>query len=70
MGFCYDKLWKLLIDKGMNKTDLQEAIDTTPTTIAKMGKNKNVNMNTLGKICEYLECDIGDILEYKRVNKQ
>lgn len=66
MGFSYDKLWKLLIDKGMNKSDLQKAINTTPTTIAKMGKNKNVNMSTLGKICECFDCDIGDILEYTR----
>lgn len=65
MGFSYKKLWKLLIDKKMNKSDLQQAISVTPKTIAKMGKDENVNMDTLGKICEYFKCDIGDIIEYQ-----
>ncbi|MGI6635788.1 MAG: helix-turn-helix domain-containing protein [Christensenellales bacterium] len=64
MGFSYDRLWKKLIDKKMNKTDLQNAIGSTPRTIAKMGKNENVSMSTLAKICECFECDIGDIIEY------
>lgn len=68
MGFSYRKLWKMLIDENMNKTDLQKAIGTTPTTIAKMGRNQNVNMNTLAKICEFFKCDIGDILEYEQEN--
>lgn len=65
MGFSYDKLWKLLIDNKMNKLDLQEAIHTTPKTIAKMGKDENVSMDTLAKICQYFKCDIGSIIEYK-----
>jgi len=64
MAFSYDKLCKKLIDEKMNKNDLQCAIQTTPKTIAKMGKNENVSMATLGKICEYFKCDIGDIVEY------
>ena len=66
MGFSYNKLWKLLIDKNMNKSDLQFAINTTPKTIAKMGRGENVSLETLGKICEYFHCDIGDIIEYKK----
>ncbi len=50
----------------MNKTDLQCAIATTPKTIAKMGRDENVSLETLGKICEYFQCDIGDIIEYKK----
>lgn len=65
MGFSYNKLWKLLIDKNMKKTDLQCAIATTPKTIAKMGRDENVSLETLWKICEYFQCDIGDIIEYK-----
>ncbi|MGO3752016.1 MAG: helix-turn-helix domain-containing protein [Peptoniphilaceae bacterium] len=65
MGFSYDKLWKKLIDNKMNKTDLQKCVGITSRTIAKMGKDENVNMDTLGKLCEYFQCDIGDILEYK-----
>lgn len=66
MSFSYDRLWKKLIDKKMNKTDLQEAIQTTPKTIAKMGKDKNVSLETLGRICELFKCDIGEIIEYKK----
>lgn len=44
MGFSYNKLWKLLIDKNMKKTDLQYAIATTPKTIAKMGRDENVSL--------------------------
>ena len=70
MGFSYNKLWKLLIDKNMKKTDLQCAIATTPKTIAKMGRDENVSLETLGKICEYFQCDIGDIIEYRRKNEE
>ncbi len=65
MGFSYDKLWKKLIDNKMNKTDLQECVGITSRTIAKMGKDENVNMDTLGKLCEYFQCDISEILEYE-----
>ena len=65
MGFSYNKLWKLLIDKNMKKTDLQLAISTTPKTIAKMGRDENVSLDTLAKICEYFQCNIEDIIEYK-----
>lgn len=56
---------EVLIDKNMKKADLQCAIATTPKTIAKMGRDENVSLETLGKICEYFQCDIGDIIEYK-----
>lgn len=65
MGFSYDKLWKKLIDKKMNKTELQEAIQTTPRTIARMGRNENVSLETLGKICKLFKCDINEIIEYR-----
>lgn len=70
MGFSYDKLWKKLIDKKMNKLYLQKAIKTTPHTIAKMGRDENVSLETLGKICEYFQCDIGDIIEYRRKKEE
>lgn len=65
MGFSYDKLWKKLIDDKMNKTDLQKCVGITSRTIAKMGKDENVNIDTLGKLCEYFQCDISEILEYE-----
>lgn len=66
MRFSYNKLWKLLIDKNMKKTDLQCAICTTPKTIAKIGREENVSLERVGKICEYFQCDIGVIIEYRR----
>lgn len=63
MEFSYNKLWKLLIDKNMMKKDLMEITNITSSTIAKMGKNKAVSMEVLGKICIALECNIGDIVD-------
>ena len=63
MAVNYNKLWHLLIDRGMKKTDLIEAVKTSPNTIAKMGKNENISMDVITRICEYLNCDVGDIME-------
>lgn len=63
MKVSYNKLWKLLIDKEMKKTDLIVAVKTSPNTIAKMSKNENVSMDVITRICEYLSCDVGDIME-------
>lgn len=64
MAFSYNKLWKLLIDKNMNKVALRDAIDITPATLAKLSKNQQVNMNVLARICKELKCNIGDIVDY------
>lgn len=63
MEFSYNKLWKLLIDKNMMKKDLMAKTNITSSTIAKMGKNKAVSMDVLGKICMALDCNIGDIVD-------
>ncbi len=63
MAVNYNKLWKLLIDKNMNKSDLRGAVKTSPNTIAKLGKNEPVSLDVLLRICKVLECDIGDIME-------
>ena len=63
MRLSYNKLWKLLIDKGMNKRALAEQADISNTTVAKLGKGENVNTDILLKICKTLECDISDIVE-------
>ena len=57
--FSYDKLLKLLVDKHMNKVELRDA-----ATLAKIGKNQNISMNVLGRICSVLQCNIGDIVDY------
>ena len=64
MPFSYNKLWKLLIDKNMTKSELKKAIGISSSTMAKMGKNENVSLEVIDKICALLECDINDILEY------
>ena len=64
MPFSYNKLWRLLIDKNMTKSELTKAIGISSSTMAKMGKNENVSLEVIDKICALLECDINDILEY------
>lgn len=64
MAFSYNKLWKLLIDKGMNKVALRDAIGIAPTTLSRLSKNQNVSMDVLEKICKELDCNIGDIVDY------
>ena len=63
MKVRYNKLWKLLIDKEMKKSQLREAVGASKSTFAKLGKNENVTIPVLLNICEYLECDFGDIME-------
>ena len=63
MKVCYNKLWKLLIDKEMKKSQLRVAIGASKITFAKLGKNENVTLPILLDICEYLQCDFGDIME-------
>lgn len=59
----YKKLWKLLIDKGMQKKDLQAKCDISAASIAKLGKDANVTTNLLMKICSGLDCNLSDICE-------
>ena len=63
MSVCYNKLWKLLIDKNMNKTDLRLAAGITTTALAKLGKNESVSVDVLVKICAALNCEITDIMD-------
>ena len=63
MTICYNKLWKLLIDKNMKKKDLRLATGISTTALAKLGKNEHVNTEILTKICKALNCDFSDIIE-------
>lgn len=63
MAISYKKLWKLLIDKDMRKEDLRIRAGISTNTMAKLGKNENVNTDILVKICFALDCDIADIME-------
>lgn len=64
MGFNYGKLWKLLIDKKINKAELARRTGIGPNTMARLSKGQGVQMNMLAKICEELDCNIGDIVDY------
>ena len=70
MAVSYKKLWKLLIDRDMKKKDLCEAAGISHASVAKLGKNENVTMDVLVKICTALKCDISDIMEIKEVERE
>lgn len=63
MNISYDKLWKLMIDKKINKTQLCEQAGITTNAMAKLGKNETVQVEILSKICSVLDCKIEDIIE-------
>jgi len=63
MDVSYKKLWKLLIDRDMKKKELQIAAKLSTSTISKLNKSLNVQMDVLVRICRVLECDIADIVE-------
>ncbi len=64
----YNGLWKLLIDKDLQRKDLMEKLSISSSTIAKMSKGEPVSLMVLERICEYLECDIGDVVSFKVIN--
>lgn len=64
MRINYNNLWKLLIDKNINKTELIKKAGITSNSMSKMGKNEMVGLKTLIKICKVLNCKIDDIIEY------
>ena len=63
MKVCYKKLFKMLIDIGMKKTDLAKAAGLNPTTLARLSKGETVSMETIIKICACLNCRIEDVIE-------
>ena len=70
MAICYDKLWKLLIDKKMNRTELKEASGISFNVLARLGKNEAVSFESIEKICFTLNCNIEDVVEIKKNNEQ
>ena len=66
MAVNYNKLWKLLIDKGMTKTELRKIAEMSSSTMAKLSKNETVSMDVLIRICEILNCNVGDIMDIKK----
>jgi len=69
---CYKRLWKLLIDRGLNKVELQQVTGVSSATITKLAKNETVNTRVLIQICNALDCDTSDIMameDEKTANK-
>ncbi len=63
MKVSYNKLWKLLIDKKMMRVELRDSARISTTSLAKLGKDMNVSMEVLKKICRALNCNVGDIMD-------
>lgn len=63
MAVSYNRLWKLLIDKKMKKKDLMNLVVISTSTLAKMGKDKQVSMDVINRICTSLECNIGEVMD-------
>ncbi len=70
MPISYNKLWKLMIDKGLSKTELRMNAKISTNALAKIGKNEPVSIAVLEKICIVLDCDICDIVELKKENEE
>lgn len=68
MKTSYNNLWKLLIDKNMQKKDLIDKLGISSTTIAKMGKGEKVSLDVLERICEHFDCNIGDVISFEKEN--
>lgn len=64
MAVTYNKLWHLLLDRGMKKKDLQEAAGLTNHTMLKLRNNMDITTETIGKICKALDCQMTDIMEF------
>lgn len=70
MAVSYNKLWKLLIDKKISRADLRRMAGISPNTMTKIIRDEEVTLTVLGKICETLNADIGDIVEYVGAKSQ
>ncbi len=66
MPFSYKPLWKLLIDKEMNKKRLMELTGISKSTVDKMYRGENVSLEVIDRICRQLDCDISDVVSYRR----
>ena len=64
MAISYNRMWKLLIDKKISKADLRKMADIAPNTMTKLRRDEPVNLAILGRICDVLNCDYGDLIQY------
>lgn len=64
MIISYNGLWKILIDKNLQRKDLKEALKISSSTFAKMSRGETVSMDVLMRLCDYLDCNIGDVVSF------
>lgn len=64
MAVSYNKLWKLMIDRNINKTELTVMSGISTNAMAKLGRNEDVRVKTLEKLCTSLDCNLDDIVEF------
>jgi DNA-binding Xre family transcriptional regulator len=64
MTISYNGLWKILIDKNLQRKDLKEKLKISSSTFAKMSRGETVSMDVLMRLCEYLDCNIGDVVSF------
>ena len=69
MSVLYNKLWKLLMDKKMSASELRKNAEIAPNTMTRMRKDQDVSLAVLGRICDCLDCDFGDVVEYIHDNE-
>ena len=70
MSVSYNGLWKMLIDRKMYKKDLVAELNISSATLAKMGKGECVSMDVLERICDYMDCNIGDVMSFEKEEKK
>lgn len=68
MKVSYKKLWVMLISKGISRANFRRAVNIAPNTLTKMRRDEEVSMSVLLRICAFLDCNIGDIVDAVRVN--
>lgn len=64
MTISYNGLWKVMIDKNLQRKDLKEALKISSSTLAKMSRGEPVSMDVLMRLCDYLDCNVGDIMSF------
>lgn len=70
MSFSYKPLWKLLIDRDMNKRELMVATGISKSTMDKMGRGEQVSLDIIDRICNYFECEVEDVISHVQNEKE
>ncbi|MDR5659253.1 helix-turn-helix transcriptional regulator [Serpentinicella sp. ANB-PHB4] len=70
MALSYNRLWKLAIDKGINKTQLRDITGISNQTLSRLSKNQYISMEVLDRICNCLECNVEDIIEHIKIDEE